>query len=44
MEIPNWLKWVGLAVLIIWLINDPKGLASVVGDIWSGVSTFFGSL
>jgi hypothetical protein len=40
-EIPNWLRWVLLAVLIVWLINDPKGLASVVGDVWNGVMTFF---
>jgi len=42
-EIPNWLKWVALAGLILWLVTDPKGLASFLGDAWSSVMTFFRS-
>lgn len=44
MEIPNWAKWAALIGLVIWLVTDPKGLASVVGDIWDGVMTFFKEL
>lgn len=43
-EIPNWVKWAGLIGLVIWLITDPKGLATVVGNIGDGVVTFFKEL
>jgi hypothetical protein len=43
-EIPNWLKWLALAGLVIWLITDPKGLASFLGDAWDSVLTFFREL
>lgn len=44
MDIPNWVKWAALIGVIIWLIMDPKGMASVVGDIVDGVVTFFEAL
>ena len=44
MEIPNWLKWVALAALVVWLFTDPKGMASTVTDLWEGVQTFFSAL
>jgi hypothetical protein len=43
-EIPNWLKWLALGGLIVWLFTDPKGLASTVTDLWDGVHTFFKEL
>ena len=44
MEIPNWLKWVAIGGLVVWIFTDPKGLASVVTGIWDGVVTFFEAL
>lgn len=44
MHIPNWIKWVAIAIVIVWLVTDPKGLASVVGDVFNGTVTFFKEL
>lgn len=44
MEIPNWLKWVIVAGLILWLVTDPKGMADTATDIWDGATTFFKEL
>lgn len=44
MEIPNWLKWVAVVGLVIWLVTDPRGMAAFVGGIWTGIKTFFGEL
>jgi hypothetical protein len=43
-EIPNWVKWAAVIGLIIWLFTDPKGMASTVTGLWTGIRTFFGSL
>lgn len=44
MDVPNWMKWVAVAALVIWLISDPKGMAAFVSGFWDGVMTFFGEL
>jgi hypothetical protein len=43
-EIPNWLKWVAVLGLIIWLITDPAGMAEVATSIWTGLTTFLKEL
>jgi hypothetical protein len=43
-EIPNWLKWVAVAAIIVWLFSDPKGMAHTVTELWDGVHTFFKEL
>jgi hypothetical protein len=43
-EIPNWLKWVALAGLLVWLFTDPKGLADFLGEGLDNLVTFFREL
>ncbi len=41
MHIPNWIKWLVIGIVVVWLVTDPKGLASVVSDVFNGIVTFF---
>ena len=43
MDIPNWAKWLAVVVLVIWVMTDPKGLGSVISDLFDGLITVFRS-
>lgn len=41
MEIPNWVKWLAVIGLVVWLITDPAGLGSFAAKLASGIGTAF---
>lgn len=41
MEIPNWVKWLAVAGVIVWLITDPASLGRFLADLAGGIGTAF---
>jgi hypothetical protein len=41
MHIPDWMKWLAVAGVIIWLITDAKGMGQFIKALFNGVVTVF---